>query len=327
MKIGVPILSLVIATFLSLPAQAAFSALYVFGDSLSDNGNVFTALGGATTNPPYAALIPSAAYATKNFSNGPIWLDTVDNVIGAGPVRPSLLGGTNFAFGGARTGELTGVSADVIPTLQQQANAAVFGAGGALPSDALYVVWGGGNDVRAAGTLATPAAAVQAISDGVGNIGEIITTLASKGARNFLVPNVPDVGLTPAAIAGGPLAQAGATALAQAFNFGLTHLLPVLEGSLGIDIITVDIFSLVRNVVASPGAFGFTNVTDPCHFANGGLGCSNPDEYFFWDGLHPTTRAHLGVANAFLTAIPLPAALPLLLSALAVAGYRGRRAA
>ncbi|MGH8595181.1 MAG: SGNH/GDSL hydrolase family protein, partial [Gammaproteobacteria bacterium] len=54
------------------PAHATFSDLYVFGDSLSDNGNAFIALSGMTINPPFTELSPTAAYASKRLSNGPI---------------------------------------------------------------------------------------------------------------------------------------------------------------------------------------------------------------------------------------------------------------
>lgn len=313
--------------FASLQTQAAFSSLYVFGDSLSDNGNVFAALGGQTTNPPFTDLIPSKAYASRTFSNGPVWVNLVDDVLVGGTVMPSLLGGTNFAFGGARTGVLTGVSTDIIPTLQQQADAAVSVSGGNLPTDALYVVWGGANDVRAAVEFGqNPQAALQVIADGVENLGEIIDTLAQHGAQKFLVPNVANLGLTPVAAAGGQIVQVGSTTLAETFNFSLTQLLPGLANTLNIDIITVDVFSLGTAVVANPGDFGFTNATDPCHFANGGQGCTNPDEFFYWDGLHPTSQAHRGLADAFLSAVPVPAALPLLLSAIAALGCAAGRA-
>lgn len=68
------------------------------------------------------------------------------------PLAPSLLGGNNFAFGGARTGSI-GVSDDPgpVPSLILQAQTAVARGLGPQPGDALYVVWGGGNDLRALG--------------------------------------------------------------------------------------------------------------------------------------------------------------------------------
>ncbi len=50
-------------------------------------------------------------------------------------------------------------------------------------------------------------------------------------------------------------------------------------------------------VVSNPGAFGFTDVTDPCLV--GLTPCSNPNQYLFWDTLHPTTAADAILAGQF----------------------------
>ena len=93
---GLRAVSIVGALFLSLAsAQAsAYSQLYVFGDSLSDTGNLFAATGGTNPIPPYF---------NGRFSNGPVWVETLAASLGL-PVNPSLLGGTNYAFAGAVTG-------------------------------------------------------------------------------------------------------------------------------------------------------------------------------------------------------------------------------
>ena len=78
----------------SMNAQAEtpkYDALYVFGDSYCDVGNIFVATGGAE---------PAAPYYNGRFSNGPIWLDHVAGFLGL-PLKPSILGGTDYAFGGA----------------------------------------------------------------------------------------------------------------------------------------------------------------------------------------------------------------------------------
>jgi hypothetical protein len=57
----------------------------------------------------------------------------------------------------------------------------------------------------------------------------------------------------------------------------------------------IDIFSAFHDVVADPGAFGFSNVTDPCF--DGTTVSGDPDEYLFWDGVHPTTKGHRVLAG------------------------------
>jgi len=294
-------------------ATPSYSNVFILGDSLSDAGNAFLATGGATTNPPYQALIPGLPYASGTLSNGNVWVDSFASSLGL-TASPSLLGGSNFAFSGARTGSLTGVTDSLSPSLSMQRDA-LLGTFGSLPSDALYVVWGGGNDVREAATAADPNAV---ISDSLNNITSIITSLQMAGANDFLVPNSPNLGLTPAATALGPAAIAGFSQLSSGFNMGLTSVVAGLEANLGVNIIDLDIESLLNNVTASPADFGFTNVSDACIIL-GGNSCSDPDSYLFWDGIHPTAAAHQLIANNALdavsssVAVPAPASMPLLL--------------
>src|SRR5574337_1942593 len=124
----------VIALHLFLaPTQALagpiVSDVIVFGDSLSDVGNVFVLSGGT--------IPPSPPYFQGRFSNGPVWVEGLANHLGK-TESPSLLGGTDFAFGGARI-----ASGGPVPTLVGQANMYLALTGGAADPNALYVLWGG----------------------------------------------------------------------------------------------------------------------------------------------------------------------------------------
>jgi outer membrane lipase/esterase len=295
---------------LGVSAQAsAYSQLVVFGDSLSDTGNINAFTGG----------VPFPPYATGRFSNGPVWVETLAAGLGLA-ANPSLLGGTNYAYGGAPTGLPVASSS---PSLTDQVNLQylpTLGLGGADPN-ALYIVWGGGNDVRAGN-----------ITSSVANLSAIITTLAGAGAVNFLVPNLPNVGLTPEAQAGGPAAVAAATFLSTTFNAQLAAALPGLQTSLGIDIRTVDVFGFLNGVIANPSAYGISNTTARCYSGITGVGgpgtvCANPDEYLFWDGIHPTAAAHAALGEYALTVVPAPAAVWLFASGLMVLGWVRRKAA
>jgi len=63
----------------------------------------------------------------------------------------------------------------------------------------------------------------------------------------------------------------------------------------------IDIFSTFQNVAASPAAFGLSNVTDACFDGSGVIG--NPDDFLFWDSVHPTAAGHRLIAAAVLDAI------------------------
>jgi phospholipase/lecithinase/hemolysin len=133
--------------------------------------------------------------------------------------------------------------------------------------------------------------------------------LWSSGARSFLVLNSPDLAIIPVVRAEGPVVQGAALQLSAAYNNGLNDALDFLEAMLpGIQIVRIDVFSLLDAVVASPEVFGLANVTDPC-LTFGVVGrttCSNPNRYLFWDGIHATTAGHEILAEAAADALDVP---------------------
>ena len=133
---------------------SVISSLLVFGDSLSDNGNAGILTGGATTPTPISGntFIPSLPYdrglLPPAFSNGPIWIEQFAADLGLA-LTPSLAGGNNFAVGGSRMGSAGGNPfTSVSDSVAAFVAANDVTAGEDLPSDALYVIWGGGNDAR-----------------------------------------------------------------------------------------------------------------------------------------------------------------------------------
>src|SRR5262245_14581793 len=100
-------------TALLLPSSAQarnpLTEVVVFGDSLSDTGNLFLASGGTVATPPYF---------NGRFSNGPVWVEVLADKLGLDAPTPSVLGGTNFAFGGAETG--AGLSSFDTPNVGMQ---------------------------------------------------------------------------------------------------------------------------------------------------------------------------------------------------------------
>lgn len=287
----------------SSAAFASYSQVYFFGDSLTDTGNLYAG-SGIPASPPYY---------NGGFSNGPLWSQTFANALGFAST-PAVLGGNNFAWAGA-----TVINYDrPQPELPQQLGMYLGATSGVADPNALYVIMGGGNDINDAG--ANPATAASNIVAAANAVNEMVSSLYFAGARNILVGNLPDIGLTPRALAGGPAVVAGATALSQLFNATLSSLLAITEATrTGIDIDLLDMYALLNDAVANPSSHGFSNVTSACK--SGELGatgdvCSDPDAYLFWDSFHPSARAHDLIAQTALRAVPEPAAILLFAAAL-----------
>lgn len=286
----------------------AFDRIVVFGTSLSDPGNAFALVGGTTTPPYYSLaklnLIPDAPYTgggggSHHFSNGPTWVEQLGRTLGlARSVRPAFRGSnpgaTNYAIGGARARNVgdTNLSAQVDAFLSAIGNAPA-------PSNALYVIEMGGNDIR--DILLTGNTSI--INEALTSIGENIGRLYGRGARKFLVWEVPNVGLTPAVRAAGPSAVAFAELLTQLFNDGLKGLLQT--NFAGVDIVRFDVNSTLNAIIADPGDFQLTNVDLPCVMSGvPPFNCKNADEYLFWDGIHPTTAVHGIIAQKAALVLP-----------------------
>ncbi|MFK8030502.1 MAG: SGNH/GDSL hydrolase family protein [Gammaproteobacteria bacterium] len=290
----------------------SYNSMVVFGDSLSDSGNIFDLFGGLFgPEPPYAD-----SRFTSNFTDGTaglVWVEHMAALMGL-PLDNSVAGGTNYAFGGARATENPG---DLVPSMPDQLNFYFNDTNNVADPNALYVVFGGGNDVR--DNDAANAAA---------SMAQMITDLAAAGATNFFVPSLPDIGLTPEALSGGApggTAEEISAASAQ-HNANLAAEIANLEATLGINIISFDLGGIFTDVIADPGAFGITNTNEACILTE----CLDPDSYLFFDGIHPTAAVHqvMGqLAFESLTQVPVPAALPLFLAALGVFGVRRRKVA
>jgi phospholipase/lecithinase/hemolysin len=272
---------------LALPAPP-FSEIVAFGDSLTDTGNVFIATGGAIpASPPYF---------NGHFSNGPVWVEYLADNLGLPLPAPSLGGGTNYAFSTAETG--FGFTPDGVPNVGTQIDA-FLGGGNTLQEDDLVVVWAGANDFIRGGEI-RPWVPVR-------NLARHITTLADAGATTILTANLPPLGLLPA-FRDHPLQAAFLNLETVVFNHLLDFTLNRLDRRLpGVDIIRLDVFGLVVQGAADPGEFGFTNVRDPV--LEDGSVVGDPDTYFWWDEVHPTTRVHELLGDAATEAILYPASL------------------
>jgi phospholipase/lecithinase/hemolysin len=250
-----------------------YGGLVAFGDSLTDTGNRYAATGHTDpTSPPYDA---------GRWSNGPLWVEYLATGLGLPAPAPSALGGTDYASADAGTA-LSGYAHNGSPNVGTQITT-YLSTHPSISSNQLFVIWGGTNDF---GPHSTPDTAGT-----VANLTAEITELAQAGARQFLVPNLMPLGEVPSIRKMGPTAEAKYDALSVQFNSQLTAAEDQLEASLGVKIHQVDVYGLVDQVLADPGQFGITDVTDQAKSGDEGdpgVVVPSPDQYLFWDNIHPT---------------------------------------
>ncbi|MDB9361389.1 SGNH/GDSL hydrolase family protein [Nodularia spumigena CS-588/02] len=304
MKTQFMVAGFVLFSFL-LPLRAsAFTGLYVLGDSLSDTGNTFSAIEAET-----GIGLPPPPYFQGRFSNGPIWIDELAQKLNLDSPTPFIqvvngatpTSGINFAFGGATTTTANTINANLFGLPQEVGAFQTLLNTNQQPvdPDALYVLWLGANDYLPTESLdfvpfTNPNQSLE-------NISNAVQALASLGVKNLLVPNLPNLGNTPRVLSLGQSASNNLNQLTQEHNAGLSTLLDGFSQNpvLGLNIFSVDVNSLFSN----PQNLGFTNFTEPCLNSITGTLCSNPDDYLYWDFIHPTTTAHSLLADAAFLAL------------------------
>jgi phospholipase/lecithinase/hemolysin len=259
-----------------MAAAQTYSAVIAYGDSYSDNGNLYHRIGE-----------PGWPYWRGRASNGPV---AVEKLAGDGLGHVPLI---DDAWGGATTGigdlidggSTTQLGTLGLPGMTTQFNDTKGGFTPAMLHSALFFVWGSINDF---GQMTT-AAADQAVANLVG----ITSSLQKLKAQFIFVPGIPDMGLLPYYRGQGPGVAARASFISNYFNQKLAASLP--KG-----VLFYDTAALFRDMVAHPGSYGLSNVTDPCY--NGQI-CAQPYQYLFWDGGHPSAHGHQILGQKFAEAV------------------------
>jgi len=300
-------LCLLAALLLALPTAAAraqgttqadYSTIVVFGDSLSDTGNA-----AHLTEAKYGFRIPGPLgdYTDGRFTDGydtlppainyfGVWVEQLAASLPSKPeIKNSLDGGTDYAYGDATTGKGTTVfsfgPSDVysvnVDNIGQQITD-YLSTHPKITKKTLFVVWGGANDLLQA------TSSIDVIDAGI-NQTLNIQRLIDAGATQFLVLNLPPLGLIPR-LNGSPSAAATATEASTVYNDVLAGGVALLRDFYwykSLKISQLDVFTLFDKIVAAPATFSLANVTSSSQAMP-----VDPDMYLFWDDLHPTTHGH-----------------------------------
>ncbi|MGY3265434.1 autotransporter domain-containing protein [Lysobacter sp. HA35] len=324
-----------LAAALALAAMPAFAQTYsqtvFFGDSLTDTGALRPAL--------VAQAGPSAAIAGR-FTTNPalIWAEYLADFYGTSATpyyqyglpntptaRTTNPSGTDFAIGGARVAvdapnpfapTLPAAIAPPVASLQTQVNTYLANNGGRADPNALYTVWGGANDIFNAPT-SSPTAAGAAVGAAATAQVAIVNQLSNAGARYIVVATVPDIGATPSAAAQHTTTQG--TQLSTLYNNTLFS--GLAAGSA--NVIPLDTFHLLGEVIANPAQFGIADVThtacqpqitaqsltcNPTTYIN----ANAPYTYLFADGVHPTLAGHQIMGDYAISILEAPRQVQLL---------------
>jgi len=297
---------ILLAVSASANAVENIERVFIFGDSLSDSGNIY-ALTGETSKAPYLP-IPSAPYAMggHHFSNGKTWAERMAQTLrdpnGGKPSLDEPGQNGNYAYGGARARY---DSPSASPSSLEQVSQ-FLSDHDSVPADSLMVIEFGGNDLRDAlvAGATDPGAVMPILQAALSDTAAAIQTLYVSGARRFLVAYAPNIGNAPVLQTTG--ASAVASFLVGVYNSELENVLQYLEFSFpDIRIDRLDLAALIDDVVASPGDWGFEDATTPClsFLVEFGAKCENPGTHFFWDGLHPTATGHEAVKDLALAVL------------------------
>lgn len=202
-RVRIPVMLTSLSLLLAPLPALSWGNLTVFGDSLSDGGNVGRYTWDSNTYPLYDEILARRL---------------------GQDLLPSSQGGSNYAEGGAVAVPVPGQE-----NTRDQLDNYLSGTGGRASGDDLYIHWVGGNDLAAATALAvvSPQDANAAVENSAATAAAQVKRLVDAGAGTIIVPTVPNVGATPALIEVvlqllGPAAESAQAAAFQSLNNATT---------------------------------------------------------------------------------------------------------
>lgn len=319
---------------------STINEIVFFGDSLTDNGNLY--------NHDFHAIPKSPPYFSGRFSNDHTWAEILGDHYNA-LYKTDI---ENYATGGATTYFHNPFEGFLPFTVGEEIDDYFLHELIKDRSHTLYFFWSGGNDYLP-GSKNPDDTTTKVVNKTI----EDLNSLIKNGAKNIVVMNMPDLGSTPRATETGD--QQNLTDLTTLHNQKLAIAVAQLQKDHSdINIHIYDVYAMFRQAIGNLSDFNrqygahFTNDTQACwaggyaangntdaamisyqlqhdkqaplsaskadalakevvnspdlmeayqvgqNFKDGQSPCDDPDDYIFWDHIHPTGEVHKILARS-----------------------------
>ncbi|XP_068652243.1 GDSL esterase/lipase At1g71691-like [Aristolochia californica] len=303
-------------------------AMFVFGDSLIDNGNNNNLPSFAKANYlPYG--IDFAGGPTGRFSNGYTIVDEIADLLGL-PLTPAFseasgeqaLHGVNYASAAAGILDATGRNfVGRIPFNQQISNFQTtldritdrLGAADVSNSigKCIFFVGMGSNDYLNNYLMPNYPTRNQYNAQQFADLliqqyTKQLTSLYNLGARKVVISAVGLLGCVPSILAQDANGRCSDSVnqLVVPFNNNIRSMVDRLNANLpGAKFIYIDTYNMFRQILGSPRSFGFSVIDRGCCGIGRNSGqitclplqtpCVNRNQYVFWDAFHPTAAVNI----------------------------------
>ncbi len=246
MKKLVTLLLCVVLSFAATAADKTFDRVVVFGDSLSDNGNLYRYM--------WYLLPASPPYYEGHFSNGPLWIEYLyESYFGNNHPEAFL----DYAVGGA--GAILSYKENLPFTITIELNDYLYWHTDNQKESTLYSIWIGANNYLNGPTNVEPL--TRSVVDAIGNV---IERLIGYGGNKFLIVNLPDMGRLP--MAKDNNSQALLSELTLAHNKKLAEKVVELRDKYPeTTFVYFDMYSFLEQAIAHASDYGITNIEDACY--------------------------------------------------------------
>lgn len=291
-------------------SEPAEKQIIVIGDSLSDSGNLPETT--IANIPLLSTLIVATSSPKTDGTTWPVWLN---DLLYRDWLLPSSQGGTNYAVAGAVTSGSVPIPpfpfnfpVQLIPSLTLQVDEITP----KVDRDRPVFIFGGANDFIEIGFIGISPDQPTLSAE---NISKIVDNIHNLDFKTQIVINLPDLGDVPALSSGAFHINNPDINLVRAYGLEYNALLAQALAKKDFPVLGIDAEALLSDIVANPGSYGFTNVTDPTpttqydfnNILNPPTVGSPTDGYlFYYDGLHPTSKAHRTLAEFIFTTLAAP---------------------